>query len=150
MMWYWGTGVHGWAWGLGIFTSLIFWGLIIWAVVALMGWAHRGRPGSAEPGIWRESGSWPGAGPPGSPGPHGPGSPGPHGPGSPGPHGPGSPGPHEPGSPGPHGPGSPWRDNDPEEILSRRYAAGEIDAEEYRQRLEVLRAQRHTAGTGSA
>ena len=52
--------------------------------------------------------------------------------------------------PGPHGPGSPWRDNDPEEILSRRYAAGEIDAEEYRQRLEVLRAQRHTAGTGSA
>jgi len=126
MMWYWGTGVHGWAWGLGIFTSLIFWGLIIWAVVALMGWAHRGRPGSAEPGIWRESGSWPGAGPPGSPGPH------------------------EPGSPGPHEPGSPWRDNDPEEILSRRYAAGEIDAEEYRQRLEVLRAQRHTAGTGSA
>ncbi len=118
MMWYWGTGVHGWAWGLGIFTSLIFWGLIIWAVVALVGWAHRGRPGSAAPGIWRESGSRPGAGPPGSP--------------------------------GPHGPGSPWRDNDPEEILSRRYAAGEIDAEEYRQRLEVLRAQRHTAGTGSA
>lgn len=37
MMWYWGTGVHGWAWGLGIFTSLIFWGLIIWAVVALVG-----------------------------------------------------------------------------------------------------------------
>ena len=134
MMWYWGTGVHGWAWGLGIFTSLIFWGLIIWAVVALAGWARPGRPGSAAPGIWRESGSWPGAGPPGSPGPHGPGSPGPHG----------------PGSPGPHGPGSPWRDNDPEEILSRRYAAGEIDAEEYRQRLEVLRAKRHTAGTGSA
>ena len=134
MMWYWGTGVHGWAWGLGIFTSLIFWGLIIWAVVALVGWARPGRPGSAAPGIWRESGSWPGAGPPGSPGPHGPGSPGPHG----------------PGSPGPHGPGSPWRDNDPEEILSRRYAAGEIDVEEYRLRLEVLRAQRHTAGTGSA
>ena len=126
MMWYWGTGVHGWAWGLGIFTSLIFWGLIIWAVVALVGWARPGRPGSAAPGIWRESGPWPGAGPPGSPGPHGPGS------------------------PGPHGPGSPWRDNDPEEILSRRYAAGEIDVEEYRQRLEVLRAQRHTAGTGSA
>ena len=125
MMWYWGTGVHGWAWGLGIFTSLIFWGLIIWAVVALVGWARPGRPGSAAPGIWRESGSWPGAGPPGSPGPHGPGS------------------------PGPHGPGSPWRDNDPEEILSRRYAAGEIGVEEYRQRLEVLRAQRHTADTGS-
>ncbi len=134
MMWYWSTGVHGWAWGLGIFTSLIFWGLIIWAVVALAGWARPGRPGSAAPGIWRESGSWPGAGPPGSPGPNGPGSPGPHG----------------PGSPGPHGPGSPWHDNDPEEILSRRYAAGEIDAEEYRQRLEVLRAKRHTASAGSA
>lgn len=126
MMWYWSTGVHGWAWGLGIFTSLIFWGLIIWAVVALAGWARPGRPGSAAPGIWRESGSWPGAGPPGSPGPNGPGS------------------------PGPHGPGSPWHDNDPEEILSRRYAAGEIDAEEYRQRLEVLRAKRHTASAGSA
>ena len=36
MMWYWGTGMHGWAWGFGIFTSLIFWGLIIWAVVALV------------------------------------------------------------------------------------------------------------------
>ena len=109
MMWYWSTGVHGWAWGLGIFTSLIFWGLIIWAVVALAGWARPGRPGSAAPGIWRESGSWPGAGPPGSPGPNGPGSPGPHGPGSPGPHGPGSPGPHGPGSPGRTGPGAQGR-----------------------------------------
>ena len=26
MMWYWGTGMHGWAWGIGILTSLIFWG----------------------------------------------------------------------------------------------------------------------------
>ena len=136
MMWYWGTGVHGWAWGLGIFTSLIFWGLIIWAVVALVGWARPGRPGSAAPGIWRESGSWPGAGPSGSPGPHGPGSP--------------WPGAGPSGSPGPYRPGSPWRDNDPEEILSHRYAAGEIDAEEYRQRLEVLRAQRHAVGAGSA
>ena len=141
MMWYWGTGVHGWAWGLGIFTSLIFWGLIIWAVVALVGWARPGRPGSATPGIWRESGSWPGTGPPGSPGPHGPGSPGSHGPGGPGAEGRAR---REPGRTGP------WRDNDPEEILSRRYAAGEIDVQEYRQRLEVLRAQRHTAGTGSA
>ena len=112
MMWYWGTGMHGWAWGIGILTSLIFWGLIIWAIVALVGWARRDQTGTADPGIGRESGSWPGA--------------------------------------GPHGYGSPWRDDDPEEILSRRYAAGEIDAEEYRQRLEVLRAQRHTAGTGTA
>ena len=72
--------------------------------------------------------------------------------GSPGPQGPGSPWPGAgpSGSPGPYRPGSPWRDNDPEEILSHRYAAGEIDAEEYRQRLEVLRAQRHAVGAGSA
>jgi len=45
MMWYWGTGVHGWAWGLGILISLIFWGLIIWAIVALVSWARRDRAG---------------------------------------------------------------------------------------------------------
>ena len=98
MMRYWGTGVHGWAWGLGILTSLIFWGLIIWAIVALVGWARHGRAGAgpAAPGAWRDGGPWPG--------------------------------------------------DDAEQILSRRYAAGEIDAEEYRQRLEVLRAQRRGAG----
>ena len=34
MMWVWGTGVQWWAWGLGIFTTIIFWGLVIWAIVA--------------------------------------------------------------------------------------------------------------------
>jgi putative membrane protein len=99
-MWYWGTGVHGWAWGLGILTSLIFWGLIIWAIVALVGWGRRGRAG----------------------GPGGPGGPG-------------------PGGPGPW-PGDGARGDDAEQILSRRFAAGEIDADEYRQRLEVLRSHR--------
>ncbi len=103
MMWYWGTGVHGWAWGLGIFTAIIFWGLIIWAIVALVGWGRRGRPGGPGPGPWRENRPSPGEGP--------------------------------------------WRDGDAGQILSRRFAAGEIDAEEYRQLLEVLRAHRH--GTGA-
>jgi putative membrane protein len=111
-MWYWGTGVHGWAWGLGILTSLIFWGLIIWAIVALVGWGRRGRAG----------------------GPGGPGGPGPGGPG---------PWPGE----GRWRDSAPWpgdgpRADDAEQILSRRFAAGEIDAEEYRQRLEVLRSHR--------
>jgi len=106
MMWYWGTGVHGWAWGLGIFTSIIFWGLIIWAIVALVGWGRRGQPGGPGPGPWQQSGPrqengpWPGEGQ--------------------------------------------WHDGDAEQILSRRFAAGEIDAEEYQRRLEVLRAQRRT------
>jgi len=103
MMWYWGTGIHGWAWGLGIFTSVIFWGLIIWAIAALVGWARQGRPGPATPGPERQDGRWPGQGP--------------------------------------------WP-GDAEEILSRRSAAGEIDAKEYRDRLEVLRAHRYTTGTG--
>ena len=93
MMWYWGAGIHGWAWGLGIFTSVIFWGLIIWAIAALVGWARQGRPGPATPGPERQAGPWPGPGP--------------------------------------------WP-GDAEEILSRRFAAGEIGAREYRERLEVL------------
>ena len=102
MVWYWGTGIHGWAWGLGIFTSVIFWGLIIWAIAALVGWARQGRPDPAAPGPERQDGPWPGQGP--------------------------------------------WP-GDAEEILSRRFAAGEIDAREYRERLEVLRAHRSTTGT---
>ena len=53
MMRYWGTGTHGWAWGIGILTSLIFWTLIIWAIVALVGWARRDQAGTADPGIGR-------------------------------------------------------------------------------------------------
>ncbi len=90
MMWYWGTGMHWWGWGLGAFTTLIFWGLIIWAIVALVRWT-RGTG----------SGPW-----------------------------------HD----GTHG--GTWRhDDDPEEILARRFAAGEIDADDYRERLNALRAR---------
>lgn len=96
-MWYWGTGVQWWAWGLGIFTTILFWGLVVWAIVALVNWT-RGRNG-----------------------PNGSGGPA-----------------------GPHGmwpiPGG-RPAGDAEEILARRFAAGEIGAEEYRHRLEVLRAR---------
>lgn len=78
MMWYWGAGVHWWGWLLGIASMLVFWGLLIWAVVAVASWARRE------------------------------------------------------GSPRKHG-------GTAEEILARRFAAGEIDADEYRQRLATLR-----------
>lgn len=78
MMWYWGAGVHWWGWLLGIASMLVFWGLLIWAVVAVAGWARRE------------------------------------------------------GSPRKHG-------ETAEVILARRFAAGEIDADEYRQRLATLR-----------
>ncbi len=36
-----------------------------------------------------------------------------------------------------------------EQLLAERFARGEIDAEEYRQRLEILRDGGHTAGSRS-
>ena len=93
MMWYWGTGMHWWGWGLGAFTTLIFWGLIIWAIVMLVRWSRGARPGPWQHRAWR-------------------------------------------------------RDDDPEQILARRFAAGEIDADEYRERLGALRAGQ-SATTGN-
>ena len=93
MMWYWGTGMHWWGWELGAFTTLIFWGLVIWAIVALVRWSRSARPGPAHHGTWRH-------------------------------------------------------DDDPEQILARRFAAGEIDADEYCERLDALRAGR-SATTGN-
>lgn len=90
MTWYWGPGVQWWAWGLGILTTFVFWGLVIWAIVALVGWARDSRP-------------------------------------------PGSAGPERGDAPG----------DDAEQILARRFAAGDISAEEYHRRLDVLRGQ-HT------
>ena len=136
--------------GVRYFTSLIFWGLIIWAVVALARRAA-GRPRLDRPRLDRPRLGWPrleygGKAARGRvPGHTGPGAQGRTGPEAQDRRGPGAQGRTGPGARVVR-PGSPWRDNDPEEILSRRYAAGEIDAEEYRQRLEVLRAQRHAAG----
>ena len=53
MGFYWGSGVHWWAWGLGILLMAVFWALVIWAIVALVKWAHGGRRGpGGPPGPW--------------------------------------------------------------------------------------------------
>jgi putative membrane protein len=97
MTWYWGAGVHWWAWGLGILTTFVFWALVVWAIVALVSWARNSRPAGPDP-------AGPGRGDAPRPG------------------------------------------EEAELILARRFAAGEIDAEEYHRRLEVLRAQHETGG----
>jgi hypothetical protein len=38
-----------WSWGLGV-ALIIFWALVVWAVVALVSWAHRGRSGPRQRG----------------------------------------------------------------------------------------------------
>ncbi len=47
----WGTGVHWWGWLLGFTATVIFVGLVIWAIVALASWAHHGGngPGGGGP-----------------------------------------------------------------------------------------------------
>jgi uncharacterized membrane protein len=57
--------------------------------------------------------------------------------------------PDEPGPAGPEPGDTPRPGDDAELILARRFAAGEIDAEEYHRRLDVLRGQ-HYAGGGTA
>jgi putative membrane protein len=47
--WYLGSGSSWWAWGLGI-ALIIFWALVVWAVVALVRWAHGGHGGAGGPG----------------------------------------------------------------------------------------------------
>jgi putative membrane protein len=79
MMWGW-HGWSGWGWLAMSLAMVAFWGLIVWAVVAVV----RGLGGG-----WRR----------------------------------------------PEG-------RDPEQILAKRYAAGEIDEQEYRSRLEVLQEGR--------
>jgi putative membrane protein len=95
MMWYWGSGAHWWAWGLGIFTMIIFWGLVSWLTVTLVSGLRRGFPGQGDAGPWRGEG--------------------------------------------------PRHADDPEQILGRRFATGEIDADEYHRRLDVLRSRRYAA-----
>ena len=83
-MMYWDGSWSWWAWLVMSFTMVAFWGLVIWAVVALFRRSDRDRPQSS----------------------------------------------------------------DPERILAERFAAGQIDEEEYRRRLEVLRGPSRTvAGT---
>jgi putative membrane protein len=55
--------------------------------------------------------------------------------------------PEDPDLPGPErGDAAPGPGDGAEQILARRFAAGEIDAEEYHRRLDVLRAQRDAGG----
>lgn len=46
-MWYWGPGASGWAVLADILLNAAFWGLLIWAFVAMLGGARRGRGGSS-------------------------------------------------------------------------------------------------------
>lgn len=42
MMWYWGGGMHWWAWLLGFAGMVAFWGLVIWGVWYLFtGWSRQ-------------------------------------------------------------------------------------------------------------
>jgi len=79
-MMYWDGSWSWWAWLLMSFSMVAFWGLVIWAVVALFRRFDRDRPQAS----------------------------------------------------------------DPEAILAERFAAGQIDEEEYRHRLEVLRGPGRT------
>jgi putative membrane protein len=75
MMW-WNGG--GWGWLVMSASMLVFWGLVIWGVVSVVGSSRGPSSGAGRP-------------------------------------------------------------TDPERILKERFARGEIDAEEYEQRREVLR-----------
>jgi putative membrane protein len=50
MGFYWGSGVHWWVWSLGVVLLIVFWALVIWAIVALVKWAHGGHRGPGGPG----------------------------------------------------------------------------------------------------
>lgn len=106
---YWYGGVPGWGYALMVISMVLFWGLIIAGVVALV--RYVGRSGS-------RAGGW-----------QGPGS--------------GGPGPGAGGrGPGDYGSASATA----EDLLAQRFARGEIDEDEYRQRLAILRDRDHLAG----
>jgi putative membrane protein len=92
-MYFYGDHVGGWGYGLGILAMVLFWGALIAAIVALVGYLGRDRHAEY---------------------------------------------PQKPRATPPRPPGA-------EEILAERFARGEIDADEYRERLDVLR---HGAGQG--
>jgi len=89
MMWGW-QGWSWWGWLAMTVGMIAFWGLVIWAVVAIF-------RGSGWTGRWEQP-----------------------------------------------GPGR----RDPEQLLAERFAAGEIDEEEYQRRLQVLRSTRHGTWEG--
>lgn len=48
MMWYWGGGVHWWAWLLGLVGMLAFWAVIVWAIWYFVS-GMTGRPAEPPP-----------------------------------------------------------------------------------------------------
>jgi putative membrane protein len=100
MMFWYGNGMSGWGWGLMTFGSVVFWALVVFAVVFLVRYlSHGGQRPPAGPRSY---------GPPAGPAPT------------------------------------------PEQLLAERYARGEIDDEEYRRRLAVLRGESPQARSGQA
>jgi putative membrane protein len=102
MFFYGPPGGWGWAFGLG---SILFWALVVAAIVALVGLSLRGgrRPDPPYPG-------------------------------------------HADG-PGPYGqPGPPPVYMSPEQILADRFARGEINEEEFHERMATLRAEAQPPG----
>ena len=90
MYWY-GEHMTGWGYGLGIISMVLFWGLLIVAVIAAIRYLSRGRQLGSPP---------------------------------------------EP---------STSQLPSAEQLLAERFARGEIDADEYRQRRETLREGEHSA-----
>ena len=88
MYWY-GGHMSGWGYGFGIFSMILFWGLLIVGVMVLLRYLSRGA--SPEP-------------------------------------------------PAQHHPAQP---PSAEQILAERFARGEIDADEYRSRLDILHDHPH-------
>ena len=86
MMYGYGIGMGGWGYALMAIGTILFWGAVIYGIVALVRYARRDDPQRGEP-----------AGPPAP---------------------------------------------EPERLLAERFARGEIDEDEYYQRLTSLRAAR--------
>ena len=96
MYWY-GDHMSGWGYALGIIVMILFWGVLLAAVVAAIRYLGRGRQGRLPPEPPAQASQPPRA----------------------------------------------------EEVLAERFARGEIDADEYRQRLETPREGGRTAGSRS-
>lgn len=94
MMYWYGDHVSGWGYGLGILSMILFWGLLIVAVVAFIRFLTRG--GRQEP-------------------------------------------------PAQHSATRPSQAPAADQLLAERFARGEIDADEYRERLTILHEQSRPA-----
>ena len=97
MMYWYGDHMSGWGYALGIIGMVLFWGVLIMAVIAAARYLSRNR--------------------------------------------------HEEVPPEQPGPGS--QPSGAEQVLAERFARGEIDADEYHDRLDILRHGGRSAATGA-